>query len=225
MTIVRRDTRVLVTALIASSIVSGCGFINRHFHKENTAYKTSTQERPLEVPPDLDKPNTAGALTIPQAGGTAAATPAYPAEVPDPSTGASPAAAPAAGGAAAPAVSAGPGATLSGDGLHVADTVESAWSRVGLALERSGAATISARDEANRSFDVQTTGQTTSRPGLFKRVVTLGFAKNKTTAQVSLKVRVVPDGQGSKVVVEGANDEASQDAARSLLATLRQRLS
>lgn len=219
--------RVLVTAVIAGSIVSGCGFINRHFHKENTEYKTSVQERPLEVPPDLDKPNTAGALTVPQAGG-AASTPAYPAEAPDPSTGASPATAPAtavAPAAATPPVTGGPGATLSGDGLHVADTVDSTWTRVGLALERSGAAAISARDEGNRSYDVTTTGRTTQKPGLFKRVITLGLAKSKTTAQVALKVKVVPDGQGSKVIVEGANDEASRDAAQSLLATLRQRMS
>jgi len=194
--------------------------MNRHFHKKDTEYKTSVEEKPLEVPPDLDRPNASGALTIPPVGAAVASSA---------STGASaPGEAPAAAvGSTAPAtaVQAGPGATLSGDGLHVNDTVDSAWTRVGLALERSGAATVLARDEAGRSFDVQTTGQTTTRPGWFKRAITLGMAKNKTTAQVRLKVRVVADGNGSKVAIEGANDEASQDAARSLLNTLKQRLS
>ena len=217
----RRDAKALVMAVTASCLLAGCGFINRHFHKQHDEYKTSVQERPLEVPPDLDKPNTASALTIPAAGGATAA----PAPAADTSTPAGAAAAPADSSAPPVAVSGAPGATLSGDGLHVADSVDSVYSRVGLALERSGAATVLARDDAGRSFDVQTTGQTTTKPGWFKRTITLGMAKTKTTAQVRLKVRVTADGAGSKVGIEGATDEASQDAARALLATLRQRLS
>ena len=206
-------------AVIASCLLAGCGFFNRHFQKKNDEYKTSVQERPLEVPPDLDKPNTASALVIPAPGGAAPATPA------DASAPAATTAAPATSSAPPAAVSTAPGVTLSADGLQIADAVDNAWNRVGLALERSGAATVLARDEAGRSFDVQTTGQTTSKPGWFKRTITLGMAKSKTTAQVRLKVRVNADGTGSKVTVEGANDEASQDAARALLATLKQRLS
>jgi uncharacterized lipoprotein len=206
-------------AVIASCLLAGCGFFNRHFQKKNDEYKTSVQERPLEVPPDLDKPNTASALVIPAPAGAAPATTA------DASTPAATTAAPANSSAPPAVVSTAPGVTSTGDGLLIADAVDNAWNRVGLAIERSGAATVLARDEAGRSFDVQTTGQTTSKPGLFKRVITLGMAKSKTTAQVRLKVRVNADGAGSKVTVEGANDEASQDAARALLATLKQRLS
>ena len=120
--------------------------------------------------------------------------------------------------------SVGAGASIGGNGLSVADSVESTWARVGLALERSGAATILSRDGASRTYTVQTTGQATSKPGWFKRVITLGHAGGTTTAQVQLTVRVVADGASSKVAVEGATDEASQNAARALLATLQQRL-
>lgn len=209
----RRPIHALLAALVTASLLSGCGFFKRHFERTNDEYRSAVQERPLEVPPDLDTPNSSGALVVPSAGARAAGT----------ST-------PASAGAAAPSETA-PTAlaptsttTLGGDGLHVADTVESAWGRVGLALERSGAATVLARDEAAHSYTVQTTGHTTVKPGWFKRAITFGRAGEKRTAQVRLTVRVGADGSGSVVGVEGANDEASRDAARSLLATLRERL-
>jgi hypothetical protein len=65
----------------------------------------------------------------------------------------------------------------------------------------------------------------TAKPGWFKKVVTLGMAKGKTTAQVRLTLRVSAEGDGSKVAVEGATDEASKNAAQTLLETLKQRLS
>jgi uncharacterized lipoprotein len=216
---VRRIIYALLTTLALTSLLSGCGFIHRHFDRKDDSYKKSVNERPLEVPPDLDTPNSSGALVVPAAGsGGASTAPAAVSEAPA-------TAAPTTSGAP-PAVAAPAGAVaIGGDSLGVADSVESTWSRVGLALERSGAAKILGRDEANRTYTVQTTGQTTAKPGWFKRVVTLGMAGGKTTAQVQLTVRVSADGNTSKVGVEGATDEASQDAARALLATLRQRLS
>ena len=68
----RRDIQTLAIAATASFALAGCGFFDRHFHKENEAYKASVQEHPLEVPPDLDKPNTSGALTMPDAGASTA---------------------------------------------------------------------------------------------------------------------------------------------------------
>lgn len=216
----RRDIQALAIAALASFALAGCGFFDRHFHKENDTYKTSVQEHPLEVPPDLDKPNTTGALTIPDAGASTATASAAPVDSSaPPAASAAPAEAPAAGVAAPTA------AVLTGDALHVADTVDSTWNRVGLALERSGAATVLARDEAGRSYDVQTAEQVTTKPGWFKKVVTLGMAKGTTTAQVRLRLRVTAEGDGSKVGVEGAADQAGKDAAQALLATLKQRLS
>jgi len=218
---VRPDIRALAILVAAGSLLGGCSWFHRHSEKQANEYKTGVQERPLEVPPDLDKPSTAGALTIPEVGSPAAApvgtAPADVAAAPA-GTAAPVAAAPAAGEAAPPAL-------LGADGLHVMDSVDSTWNRVGLAIERSGAATVLARDEAQRTFDVQTTGQVVEKPGWFKKTITLGMAKGKTTAQVKLKLRVAAEGNGSKVTVEGASDEASQQAAQALLSTLKSRLS
>jgi len=217
---VRPDIRALAILVAAGSLLGGCSWFHRHSEKQANEYKTGVQERPLEVPPDLDKPSTAGALTIPEVGSPAAPVGTAPADVDaaPAGTAAPVAAAPAAGEAAPPAL-------LGADGLHVMDSVDSTWNRVGLAIERSGAATVLARDEAQRTFDVQTTGQVVEKPGWFKKTITLGMAKGKTTAQVKLKLRVAAEGNGSKVTVEGASDEASQQAAQALLSTLKSRLS
>ncbi len=213
----RRDIKALTIAL-SCSLLASCGWFDRHFHKDNTEYKTSVQERPLEVPPDLDKPNTSGALTVPEAGATTAPVATSDASAPPAGTPAGEAPA-----TTAP-TSAAASAVLSGDALHVSDTVDSVWNRVGLAMERSGAATILARDEAQRTYDVQTTAQVVAKPGWFKKAITLGMAKGTTTAQAHLKLRVSAEGDGSKVSVEGASDDASKQAAQALLSTIKQRL-
>ncbi|WP_300620054.1 hypothetical protein [Dokdonella sp.] len=211
----KRILIALLTAVIAASLLSGCSYFRKRTERKNSEYKMAVEERPLEVPPGLDMPNTSGALTIPQAGGSTAS-----------ASGATSSSAEAPPASASEVVGAGgQGVVLGGTGLHVNDTVDSAWSRVGLALERSGAATILSRDEAGKSYTVQTTGKTTVKPGWFRRAITFGQAETKKTAQVQLTVRVNADGEGSKVAVEGAGDEASRDAARALLATLRERLS
>jgi uncharacterized lipoprotein len=209
---------LLLATLVAASLLGGCGFLHKHFDRKEPEYRKSVEEKPLEVPPDLDSPNSSGALVIPPAGAASASSSSSA------SAGSAPpsAAAPTAVSTSEPIAA---GTTLNSDGLRVADTVESAWSRVGLALERSGVATVLARDEAGHAYSVETTGHTTEKAGWFKRAVTLGHAGNKVTAKVKLTVRVSADGTQSKVNIEGADDEASRDAARSLLATLRQRLS
>jgi uncharacterized lipoprotein len=198
---------------MSASLLGGCGFMHRHFERKNDDYKRAVESRPLEVPPDLDTPSSSGALSVPavSAHTAGAATSTTP-------PGTAPTSVP-------PEVSAMPGATISGDGLAVSDTVANTWSRVGLALERSGVATITGRDEAGHAYAVETTGQTTTKAGWFKRAITFGHAGNRTTARVQLNVRISADGAGSRVSVEGADDEASRDAARSLLNSLRERLS
>jgi uncharacterized lipoprotein len=203
---------LLALALVAP--LAGCSFFHRD---KGDAYRQSAQERPLEVPPDLDTPNSSSALVIPPAPGAATTSSTTDAAI-------LPAATPA-DGAPPPAVAGVPGVSLSGEGLLVADTPASTWKRVGLALERSGAATIAARDESGATYTVNTTGQTTTRPGWFKRAITFGRASNKATARVQLTVRVSADAGGSRVAIEGASDEASRDAAQALLRTLRERLS
>ena len=209
---------MLPAAVVAASLLGGCSFIHTHLGAKDPAYQNSAQQRPLEVPPDLDTPSSSGALAIPaapamaQTGGTTASAATAP---PALDAGSLP---------VAPAVTAAPGVAIDGGDLRVADSVESTWARVGLALQRSGAATIIGRDEAGFAYTVETTGEAKSEAGWFKRAVTLGRA-GKTSARVPLTVRVSADGTVSRVSIEGRADDASRNAARALLATLRQRLS
>lgn len=228
MVLVSRNIAVSLTVVVAASLLAGCGTLSRHFGSRSDEYLNSTEERPLEVPPDLSSPSSANALIVPQLASappsaSAPASVAPPAVTETTAAAAAPATAPEVA-AAPPAFDAGPRVALGGDGLVVSDSVDSTWTRVGLALERSGAATISARDAAAHTYTVATTGQTTTRPGWFKRAITFGQASNKVTAKVQLTVKVVAEGSASRVSVEGAGDEASRDAAHSLLQSLSERL-
>lgn len=222
MNFVRRNTAALPVILIAASLLGGCGFFSRHADRKDQAYRESVQSRPLEVPPDLDNPASSSALIIPDVRPVSAA-PASTAQD-DGSAGGAPPAIASAPAAAPPAVS-GPGVVASGDGLVVADTVESTFRRVGFALERSGAARVLGSDAAAGTYSVETTGQTTIKPGWFKRAITFGQAGTKVTSRVPLGVSVEASGDGSRVRVTGANDEASREAAQALLQVLRERLS
>jgi uncharacterized lipoprotein len=216
---VRRNISALLAVLITASLLGGCGFLHRTLDRKDNTYKQSTEQRPLEVPPDLDTPSSSSALVIPAPSATPAsdAAPAAAAAAPE-SVDTPPAQ------AAPPALAASPDVSIDGGGLLVPDSPDSTWTRVGLAMERSGAARIVQRDQAAHAYTVETTGQTTVKPGWFKRAITFGQAGNKVTAKVQLTVRVVADGAGSRLSVEGAADEASRDAARALLQTLRERL-
>jgi hypothetical protein len=59
----------LATLAIAVLGVSGC----KWFRKGNPDYALSAETRPLEVPPDLNLPNTAGAMKLPAVGTAPAA--------------------------------------------------------------------------------------------------------------------------------------------------------
>lgn len=72
----------LVAVLLATGL-SGCHW----FKKKNELYTQSAETRPLEVPPDLDRPSADRAMALPTAGGSvtasgmAAAKPAAAAQV------------------------------------------------------------------------------------------------------------------------------------------------
>jgi uncharacterized lipoprotein len=222
MNFVRRTTAALPVMLLATALLGGCGFFSRHLDRQDDTYKQSAQSRPLEVPPDLDSPASNAALTIPDARPTAAA----PASAAAPAGGSPPAmSASPTPGSAPPSTVATPGVVPTGDGLLVSDSLESTYRRVGLALERSGAARVLGSDAAAHSYEVETTGQTTIKPGWFKRAVTFGRAGNKVTSQVRLGVTVEQSAQGSRVRVGGGSDDASREAAQALLQVLRERLS
>lgn len=56
-------SRVLIAAVVAMSLLatSGCGW----FRSKKDPYKNAPENRPLEIPPDLDRPNTDPAMEIP----------------------------------------------------------------------------------------------------------------------------------------------------------------
>lgn len=196
----------MLCMIAAASVLSGCGYMRSKFGAKPDRYKNSEQGRPLEVPPDLERPNTTGALAIPQVGTTRAADSSVSVDR-----------VPAIGSVAA---------VDSGEGFLVTDSLESTWSRVGLALERSGIATIESRDESAKSYAIRASGKTNKPAGWLKRAVTFGKGSGKqVSSSESLTVRVVEDAGGSRIKVEGGSAEANRDAARKVLDVLRQRLS
>lgn len=58
---------VVAGLLLAVVATSGCSW----FRKGNKLYAEAPENRPLEVPPDLDQPRTDGAMAVPAAGATA----------------------------------------------------------------------------------------------------------------------------------------------------------
>lgn len=57
-----RPLAVAAVVIVAIGI-SGCQW----FNKKDALYQGSAEARPLEVPPDLDRPNNEGAMQVPQA--------------------------------------------------------------------------------------------------------------------------------------------------------------
>ena len=51
---------VLAIVMVAVAGTAGC-----HWFKQDSPYQQSAESRPLEVPPDLDLPNTQGAMQVP----------------------------------------------------------------------------------------------------------------------------------------------------------------
>lgn len=205
--------------LLAASTLGGCTW----FHHRTDYYGKAAEARPLDVPPDLDTPVTSNELIVPAASASAGA------------ANATANATPPTAGIATDAASGGTSAALSGDGLHIADTPDHAWQRVGLALERAQVGTISARDESARSYTVEVSGLGEAAPAAeehhwYTRVLhPFGGGSSKSRPQTvsgHLLVRVSADKGGAKVNVEGdSSDSATATAARRVLEVLRERLS
>lgn len=200
------SVRSAVSLLLAASMLGGCSW----FHHRSDYYNKAAESRPLEVPPDLDTPVTSNELVVPQAGRGA------------PSAGVVSAAPPA---GATPVTS----TSDSSSGLRVSDSPDHTWQRVGLALERAQVGTVSARDESARSYTVEIAGLAEPAQAepqehhWYSRILhPFGGGGSKSSAAVSgsVTVRVSQDAGGARVDVEG-----SPEAARRVLAVLRDRLS
>ena len=62
----------IVLALAVVALAAGAGGC-RMFGKKSELYTQSTESRPLEVPPDLDRPSADRAMALPAAGGSVSA--------------------------------------------------------------------------------------------------------------------------------------------------------
>jgi uncharacterized lipoprotein len=124
------SVKPLVAAVLAVAVLgtSACGW----FRKDAQVYRMSAESRPLEVPPDLDRPDTAGAVTP---------TPAAPQSVLRSQVGT-------AAAASAPA----------GIGFAAAGSRDEVYARVGAALEAIDGVTIASRAQLLGSYDVNYRG-------------------------------------------------------------------
>lgn len=124
--------RPLLIGVVALALVSqaGCAWTRSKFGID-AVYEESEQNRPLEAPPGLDLPNTAGAVVVPDVA---------------PGTG---------------TAIAGTAPRVSGiSSFTIADTVDSAWRRIGLALGNIEGVTISDRAQLLNSYAVSYQGTT-----------------------------------------------------------------
>jgi uncharacterized lipoprotein len=141
--IARRALRPLGLAVLTCAIVAtaGCGW----FRKGNALYAESPEARPLEVPPELDLPDTSGAMRLPDAGGSVArsdlpgATPAGNAQ-----TANSPAAA---------------SQAMAGNGFAVAAPRDAVFERLEALLGSIDGLAIASKAQLLGSYDVDYAGE------------------------------------------------------------------
>ncbi len=164
---------LLATLVVAVAGASGCAWMRNKLGNSD-AYLRSPENRPLEVPPGLDTPPTQGAVAIPS----------LPA-------GAGPAGAPT---AVPTADSAGVVAGI--DAFTLADAVDSAWRRVGIALGKIEGVTVDDRAQLLNSYGVTYRG-------------------------AAMLIRVEANGDGSRVVALGPD---GRPLTTDLLALLKARL-
>lgn len=193
----------LLLLLLATVALAGCQTLKaiNPFHHREPQYKAARQEQPLEVPPGMDQPPTTEALAIPNAGKETTAT-AQPE-------------APPTGQEAGESVA---GASSMSSSLSLSDTPDSAWHRVGLALQRGGVGTVTASDATARTYQVAVDATVTTKPkgGFFHRL----FHHSRTqSVQGSVTISVTPAGTGSRIGASG-----NPAAVAKVMAVLRQRL-
>ena len=117
-------------ALLLAASVSGC-----HWFKKDSGFAQTGDARPLEVPPDLDRPDTAGAMLLPDA---------KPGSVTRSSLGAA---------QAAPAPSAAVAAAAA-NGFTVPGDRDAVFAQVGDALAKVDGLTVASKAQLLGAYDV-----------------------------------------------------------------------
>ena len=169
---------LLIGALAVALLTQGGCAWTRAKLGMDAKYQDSRQEQPLEVPPGLSLPSTAGAVTVPDVTGSPAASP----------------------GEAVPGEGVGAPAVAGIDAFTMADTVDSAWRRLGFALGKIEGVTIGDRAQLLNSYEVSYQG-------------------------TSMLIRAEAVGDQTRVVALGANGQPlTSGPATQLLALLKARL-
>lgn len=155
---------VLAVAVLSSS---GCGWF-----RAKTGYENSPENRPLEVPPDLDRPTVDPTMQVPAvAGGRDTVAP----------------------GGSRPVA-------LPSQAFVVADTPDSVWKRLGLALQRIEGVSIGDSAQLLSVYNVNYDGE-------------------------NFLIRIAPSGEGTRIsAVTSDGRELDRGAGAKLLGLLRQRL-
>lgn len=142
-----RNTPLLRTAILVMLVATVFAASGCRWFRKNSPYQQSAESRPLEVPPDLDRPNTAGALGTPSSvtRSSMTGTPVAAEQAPAASGQAPAAAAP----VAAPAASS--GFTIPGERDEV-------FNKLGEALAAVPGVTIASKAQLLGTYDVNYEG-------------------------------------------------------------------
>ena len=225
---IRTYVRSTVSVIAVAAVLSGCSL----FHHHDNYYSQAVESRPLEVPPDLEAPPATNELNVPPAGGASASSAAAAPAGASSTQSMTP---PPSGALASSSVA------LTGAGLHVADSVDHTYERVGVALDRAQLGTVSERDATGHSYTLEVSGLRATTTSVepapehhwYSRILhpfgggnSSSSASNSQPVSGRLTVKVIGEGDGSRVDVEGtSNDSSSTEAARRVLDALRDRLS
>ncbi|TBR39006.1 MULTISPECIES: hypothetical protein [Dyella] len=146
---------VLPVLALSALLLSGCGMF-----RSQKQWETAKQESPLEIPPGLDTPNSSAALVIPEPGANN----------------------PTSNGATA-RVGQNTGAAVIADGFVLGDSVDSAYRRVGQALEQGDIGQVVAHDDDAHTYTlaVVASGAPAQKSSFFGRMFGSG-KKDEATA-------------------------------------------
>ncbi|MCB1601615.1 MAG: hypothetical protein R3F18_12200 [Lysobacterales bacterium] len=182
--------------MVALALQVGCSWVDRQI-----IYEDAKETPPLKVPGDLIAPAPNPALQVPAVQGVASNVDTAP---------------PTLGNTVAVARSGFPRAANAV--LPLADATDSAFRRVGIALERSQCCKVLAKNPEGLSYDVELASPP-PRPGLFKRM----FGAEAPSARMIVQVAQA-DAGSIVTVVDASGATRKDDPAMTVLGAVEARL-